>query len=338
MRKINSLEKIALTGTAIAAAAGIGCANRPEYRLVRPETDEYTRVCKLLSLDATEKPKVQLLRREDGTYLAAVNDKKSTKTQVLNADGTFSTTVITERSRKTSDVTRNDFIGTRLGEHSQNVALVDGLTAHYSQLTAQMRADGYCTPAQLTEIASNYRFVQALLKDKKAIEADGWAKTQLTDLVSKYGTFEKLVAQNDKNGIIQLQINVERDHIKTTGWMPANITASELESISKEAYIAAVENYGTDDGAYFRAEDARALITAIIAKNGYTGEGKGTIDQKILSKINVTACSIIMASPESAKIDMKDIFAVQDAVKNAGTEMRDAYQNMARKIIQRIYF
>ena len=69
MGKINLLEKIALTGTAIAAAAGIGCANKPEYRLVRPETDEYKRVCTLLSLDATEKPKIQLLRKEDGTYL-----------------------------------------------------------------------------------------------------------------------------------------------------------------------------------------------------------------------------------------------------------------------------
>jgi len=338
MGKINLLEKIALTGTAIAAAAGIGCANKPEYRLVRPETDEYKRVCTLLSLDATEKPKIQLLRKEDGTYLAAVNDKKSTKTQVLNADGTFLTTVITERSRRTADATRNDFIGTRLGEHPQNVALVDGLNAHYSQLTAQMRADGYCIPAQLTEIASNYRIVQAMLKDEKAIEANGWANSQLTNLVRKYKSFETLVKPNDKNGIIRLQINVERDNLKTTGWMSANITASELEVISTEAYSTAVENYGTEDGTYFRSEQANAIIAAIVGKNGYIGEKEKTIDQKILNQSNITACRIRMASPESAKIDIKNLFAASDAVKNAGTEMRNAYKDLATKIIQRIFF
>lgn len=339
MRKINSLETIALTSAAaVGALMAGGCASKPEYRLVKPETDEYTRVCKLLSLDATEKPKVQLLRREDGTYLAAINDKKTTDNLVLNNDGTFTKTVITERSRKTSDVTRNDLIGTRLGEHAQNVAIVDGLAGHYANTIAQMRADGYCTPAQLTQIASNYRFAQALLKDKKAIEADGWAKAQLTSLVKKYSVFESLVKENDKNGIVQLQINVERDHLKTTGWMPANITASQLEAISKEAYTAAVENYGTEDGAYFRAGQASALIGTIIANHGNIGEKEKTIDQNILGQTNVTACRIRMASPESAKIDVKKLFAVGDAVKNSGTELRDAYQEMARKIIKRMCF
>ncbi len=340
MRKINSLEKIALTGAAMAAVAFglIGCANKPEYRLVKPETDEYKRICKLLSLNETEKPKIQLLRKEDGTYIAAVNNKKSAKTEVRDNDGTFLTTIVTERSRKTRDITNSDLIGTRLGENPQNVAIVDGLTAHYSNMTAQMRTDGYCTPAQLTEIASNYRFVQALLKDKKALAEAGWARAQLTDIITRYEAFEKLVKPNDKNGIIQLQINVERDHLKTTGWMSANITASELEEISQETYSAAVANYGTDDGVYLRTKTANALVAAIIAKNGYTGEKEKTIDQAVFDQSNITACRIRMASPESAKIDMRGTFAVADAVKNAGTNMRNAYQALAEKISKAMHF